>query len=266
MLTIGELAKRVGLRTSALRYYEKEGLLSPDTRSDAGYRLYGETAVTRLQLIQRAQRLGFSLADIRTLLRGWDAGDLDDATLLHTAEQRYLTLARQITELMVQQHELELFLQDLRQRQAQDDGGAARSAFDDLLARVCANPLPHPPANTLLSWLVQYTNCVLNTRAGRNILDRLRGQHVHVWQESDDAYHILVVSEETAVRQALYDLAQLESNCQVHDHPAPELIYDDEGYRLVVRGENAFIFVRLFLALEQEGVEGQGGGGAKEQG
>ena len=39
-LTIGQLAKRVGLRTSALRYYEQQGLLSPSGRTTAGYRLY----------------------------------------------------------------------------------------------------------------------------------------------------------------------------------------------------------------------------------
>ena len=39
MLTIGELAKRAGLRTSALRYYEREGLLEPAERTEAGYRL-----------------------------------------------------------------------------------------------------------------------------------------------------------------------------------------------------------------------------------
>ncbi len=68
MLTIGKLAKLVGLRTSALRYYEAEGLLFPNGRSESGYRLYKPEAARRLYLIQRAQRLGFSLANIRTLL------------------------------------------------------------------------------------------------------------------------------------------------------------------------------------------------------
>ena len=43
-LTIGQLAKRVGVRTSTLRYYEDEGLLAPVRRSEAGYRLYDEQA------------------------------------------------------------------------------------------------------------------------------------------------------------------------------------------------------------------------------
>ena len=92
MLTIGQLARRVGLRPSALRYYEAEGLLTPGDRTEAGYRLYTPEAADTVRLIQRAQRLGFSLAEIRALLTAWRAGDLDDAALLATAEARYLAL------------------------------------------------------------------------------------------------------------------------------------------------------------------------------
>ncbi|MCA9931608.1 MAG: MerR family DNA-binding transcriptional regulator, partial [Anaerolineales bacterium] len=48
MLTIGQLAKRVGMRTSTLRFYEAEGLLLPNGRSESGYRQYTETAVSTL--------------------------------------------------------------------------------------------------------------------------------------------------------------------------------------------------------------------------
>ncbi len=245
MLTIGQLAKRVGMRPSALRYYEAEGLLSPDGRSPSGYRLYQLEAAQRLQRIQRAQRLGFSLADIRKMLDGFDQGDLSDQTLIATAESRYLALDKQVTELLTLQHELQLFLQDLHQNHADN------ASFSEMLARVCANPLTQPTARGVLDWLMQYTGCVLTTDAGQAILERLQGQHVHIWQEGD-AYYILVVSADTAVHQALTELAQLEANCQTHAHTHTELIYDDEGYLLHVAGPNAFIFARLFLALEQE--------------
>lgn len=247
MLTIGQLAKKVELRTSALRFYEEQGLLQPDGRSDSGYRLYKPEAAQRLHLIQRAQRLGFSLADIGTLLKGYDGGDLSDQAIIETAESRYLALDKQITELLTLQHELQLFLQDLQQHQD------ARSSFAEMLARVCANPVTQPAAKGVLDWLVQYTGCILATEAGQSILERLQGQHVHIWQEGE-AYFILVVSGDTAVYQALTELAQLEANCQTHPpHTHTELIYDDEGYLLHVKGPNAFIFARLFLALEQGG-------------
>src|SRR5688572_26527270 len=99
MLTIGELARQVGLRPSALRYYESEGLLEPSGRTDAGYRLYDATTADTVRLIRQAQRLGFSLAEIRALLGAWRTGDLDNAETLALAEGRYLALERQVTEL-----------------------------------------------------------------------------------------------------------------------------------------------------------------------
>jgi MerR family mercuric resistance operon transcriptional regulator len=67
-LTIGEVAQAAGVATTTLRYYEREGLLSPTDRSRAGYRLYDEGAVGRLEFIRAAQAVGFTLDDIRALL------------------------------------------------------------------------------------------------------------------------------------------------------------------------------------------------------
>jgi len=57
--TIGQLATQVRVRTSTLRYYEEQGLLTPAGRTESGYRLYDEQAEQTLYFIQRAQRLGF---------------------------------------------------------------------------------------------------------------------------------------------------------------------------------------------------------------
>jgi DNA-binding transcriptional MerR regulator len=67
-LWIGQLAKEVGVNRETLRYYERVGLLSPDERTEAGYRLYGARAAERLRFIKRAQTIGFSLEEIRELL------------------------------------------------------------------------------------------------------------------------------------------------------------------------------------------------------
>jgi len=73
-MTIGKLAKRVDISTDAIRFYEDESLLLPAKKSAAGYRLYGEDAVRRLDFIKHAQQCGFTLAEIRDLLalRGRD--------------------------------------------------------------------------------------------------------------------------------------------------------------------------------------------------
>lgn len=67
LMTIGQVAQATGVTTPTLRYYEEEGILSPTTRSRAGYRLYDPQAVERLQFIRAAQAVGFTLDDIRKL-------------------------------------------------------------------------------------------------------------------------------------------------------------------------------------------------------
>lgn len=68
MHTIGKLALQADVTTDTVRYYEKQGLLAPASKTQAGYRLYGEDAVRRLRFIRQAQQCGFSLMDIRELL------------------------------------------------------------------------------------------------------------------------------------------------------------------------------------------------------
>lgn len=247
--TIGQLAKQVGVRTSTLRYYEEQRLLQPTSRTEAGYRLYDEQAEQTLHFIQRAQRLGFSLDDIRTLLDGWQTNRLSQAAILEIAEARYLALEQQVTPLLILQHELQLFMQELTTRKAEV---STAHHPDPVLERICRNPLNQPP-ETMFDWLLKRTNCQLQSVTGQNLLQRLRGQHVHVWQV-EQAYHILVISDDPAIEQVLQDLASLEADCQAHVHSdqVPELQHNDEGYLFIARGEHAFIFARLFLALERE--------------
>jgi MerR family transcriptional regulator, redox-sensitive transcriptional activator SoxR len=73
-LTIGQVAQRAGLNTSAIRYYEAKGLL-PEPQRIAGQRRYGEDTLARLGVIDIAKRAGFSLDDIQVLLDASDAGE-----------------------------------------------------------------------------------------------------------------------------------------------------------------------------------------------
>jgi DNA-binding transcriptional MerR regulator len=71
-LTIGEIARRAGLKASAIRYYEASGLLPASPRK-SGRRLYDATILTRLGVVAMAKTFGFSLAEIKTLLAALDS-------------------------------------------------------------------------------------------------------------------------------------------------------------------------------------------------
>jgi MerR family mercuric resistance operon transcriptional regulator/MerR family gold-responsive transcriptional activator of gol and ges genes len=67
-LTIGRVAKSVGVNVQTVRYYERRRLLTPSDRKPSGYRLYGDDAVRRLRFIKNAQALGFTLREVADLL------------------------------------------------------------------------------------------------------------------------------------------------------------------------------------------------------
>jgi MerR family mercuric resistance operon transcriptional regulator len=68
-LVIGRLARRAGVNVETIRYYERVGLMRPPPRTAGGYRVYGEGDATRLRFIRRARELGFTLDQVRDLLR-----------------------------------------------------------------------------------------------------------------------------------------------------------------------------------------------------
>jgi len=70
LLTISQVARQLGLQASAIRYYERIGLLPPAQRL-SGQRRYDPTVLYRLAIIQRARQLGFTLTEIRQLFFGF---------------------------------------------------------------------------------------------------------------------------------------------------------------------------------------------------
>lgn len=122
-LRIGELAKRVGLATSALRYYEEAGLLGPARRSEAGYRLYGPEAVGRVEFVQRAKALGLTLAEIRRLTAS-PAGDRREEAgqVRHLVAHKLAETRRRLGELRALEGELEQLYVRLLRAPAPDCG------------------------------------------------------------------------------------------------------------------------------------------------
>ena len=69
MLSIGQVAKRTGVAVDTIRFYEKERLLGKPPRTAGGYREYDQETVRVLRFIRRAKHLGFTLSEVKELLR-----------------------------------------------------------------------------------------------------------------------------------------------------------------------------------------------------
>jgi Cu(I)-responsive transcriptional regulator len=67
-MTIGQVAGAAGVGVETVRFYEREGLLAKPARSASGYRSYEPPVVTQVRFIRQAQRLGFTLREIKELL------------------------------------------------------------------------------------------------------------------------------------------------------------------------------------------------------
>lgn len=98
MYRISQLAKKFGLSRSALLYYDREGLLSPSGRSEAGYRLYSEGDLERLAAIASFRKAGLSIEDIRAVMAA--SGDGEQSVL----RRRLVALGEEIKALQAQQH------------------------------------------------------------------------------------------------------------------------------------------------------------------
>ncbi len=75
-VTIGALSKQTSVNIETIRYYEKIGLLPPPRRSEGRHRLYNGDQMRRLLFVRRSRELGFSIDEIRALLRLVDQGGL----------------------------------------------------------------------------------------------------------------------------------------------------------------------------------------------
>lgn len=103
---IGKAAKEVGASVQAVRYYERLGLLPTAHRTPAGYRIYGSEAIDRLRFIKQAQALGFSLDEIREILRLRYEGRSPCECVRKLLQKRLETIEVQIKQLVRFRHDL----------------------------------------------------------------------------------------------------------------------------------------------------------------
>jgi MerR family mercuric resistance operon transcriptional regulator len=106
-MKIGEAAAASGCHLETIRYYERIGLLPKAARRTNGYRDYGTEEVNRLRFIARGRELGFSLEEVRTLLRLAERTDMSCDDVDRLARQQLAAVRSRIRELQRIARELE---------------------------------------------------------------------------------------------------------------------------------------------------------------
>ena len=108
-MTVGEVAKKMGVTVRTLQYYDKEALLSPSSESEGGRRLYTFKDVIKLHQILSMKHLGFSLDDIKNRLISLDTpADVADALAEQAAaiRKKMVTLSESLQEIEALQAEV----------------------------------------------------------------------------------------------------------------------------------------------------------------
>lgn len=143
-MKIGDLARATATKVETIRYYEKEGLLGAPARSAANYRLYERDHLERLSFIRRSRDLGFTLEQVRELLRlaedrSAPCTDVDGIAARHVA-----AIDRKVADLLALRGEL------VRQL---DGCGTATIAecriVQALSLKIFNRQFPHRPSQTL---------------------------------------------------------------------------------------------------------------------
>lgn len=98
-LSRGGAAQASGVNPETIRYYERIGLLPAPSRSAGGHRLYGERLLRRLQFIRRSRELGFTLEEIRDLLRLADGGEDTCAAVMAMSETHLAAVRAKLADL-----------------------------------------------------------------------------------------------------------------------------------------------------------------------
>ena len=98
-LTIGQVARQAGVGVETLRFYEREGLIEEPARRESGYRQYGPAVVDRLRFIQRAKVLGFTLREIKELLRLHADEDSTRGEVKRRTQEKFAAIEAKIMDL-----------------------------------------------------------------------------------------------------------------------------------------------------------------------
>ena len=136
MLRSGSLAKAGGVSADTVRHYESIGVLPKASRTESGYRLYPESAVERILVIQRALRIGFSLAELAEVLRARDAGGIPCQRVHQLAKSKLKAITADIAALKRTERYLRRVIGEWEDRMQQAPPGQKSNLLHSLTGAV----------------------------------------------------------------------------------------------------------------------------------
>ncbi len=107
MLTVTELANRSGATPHAVRYYTRMGLLRPERNPNNGYHLYKPREIDWLRFIRQAKQLGYTLSEIKAIMRDADQGESPCPRVREILQKRIVENRCHLEELMALQTRME---------------------------------------------------------------------------------------------------------------------------------------------------------------
>jgi DNA-binding transcriptional MerR regulator len=138
----GELAKATGVSPDTVRHYERIGVLPKAVRSSSGYRIYPESAVERVNVVQRALRIGFTLSELAEVLKARDAGGAPCQRVFELAQEKLAGIRTDIAALKQTERYLDRVLTDWKSRVQRAGRGQKAHLLHSLTDAVKDVPVP----------------------------------------------------------------------------------------------------------------------------
>jgi DNA-binding transcriptional MerR regulator len=142
-LLCSELAKAAGVSPDTIRHYEKIGVLPKAHRSPSGYRIHPQSAVERVAVVQRALRIGFTLAELSEVLKARDAGGAPCHRVFELAQMKLCGIRADIAALKLTERYLSAVLADWEHRMRRAGKGKKAhllNSLTDVLKNAAAAP------------------------------------------------------------------------------------------------------------------------------
>jgi DNA-binding transcriptional MerR regulator len=112
-MRIGDLSRRTGVAASRIRFYEREGILPEAARGSNGYREYSDASMKTLKLIDGAQRLGFTLGEIRRHLCEAAPNFPSRRALIGALQEKLKVVDRHLDEVRERRRQIVLLLKEI---------------------------------------------------------------------------------------------------------------------------------------------------------